>query len=684
MDRIAPGQVARRTASRGWARWARRSTVVAMANTTSKSIGSLIAEVDSGEILLPEIQRGYVWKPAQIAYLLDSLYRGYPTGSMLLWKPSEDVVVRSLSIAASGKPAAHSPLYLLDGQQRLTSLHRVIKGHPEAEVVFLPGEKPRFQVQSAATKKDPRWIRVKDIFGGASLLALSAGAAAAGGFNQDVVYDLLHRVRQINDRLFYVEIVENLPYSEVAEVFVRVNSRGRPLKTVDLTLAMLSTEWPGVVTKVDEAAALWKSQGWPGIDATFLVRSLAAVVTESGLLTQLPRTAHDNASVMDNAWLDVLFGIDFVVKLLRENLGIATSTLITSMNALVPLVALLSRYREPGQAAFEEADAVAYWLFGVLITGRFSAAADSMIAADAMAVRKSEPVKALYATAGLAGAPLRVTSEQLIGKGASSAFFLLSFLAARKLEAKDWWHDVVVGQQGVGHFALEYHHIHPRATLKEHYSKAEINDLANLAFISAKANKKISDRSPKDYFPEVKSQLAAHLVPLDEQLRTAEHFHDFAQARRTQLATAMTELLDARRPTWVGGMPAQQQESAGERSLAITRVISPDDVMILEARERDHTHTSIVATEDLLRFVSDAENGLAAELVIDTEVAEHAPQADELRLPVGPLWVTRTVPDWRRVMDREEDEAIDGEHEVPAPSPSWTGDRSDFAVLDSD
>ena len=55
----------------------------------------------------------------------------------------------------------------------------------------------------------------------------------------------------------------------------------------------------------------------------------------------------------------------------------------------------------------------------------------------------------------------------------------------------------------------------PRST-----RKAEINDLANYAFISAKANKKISDRSPADYFPTLGTgELDAHFVPLDVELR---------------------------------------------------------------------------------------------------------------------------------------------------------------------
>ena len=86
--------------------------------------------------------------------------------------------------------------------------------------------------------------------------------------------------------------------------------------------------------------------------------------------------------------------------------------------------------------------------------------------------------------------------------------------------------------------------IHPRKTLNL-YAKGEINDLANLAFISATANKKISDRSPSDYFPELEDpdQLSPHLVPLDEHLRVAGSYREFLASRRRLLAAAMTELL---------------------------------------------------------------------------------------------------------------------------------------------
>jgi hypothetical protein len=322
--------------------------------------------------------------------------------------------------------------------------------------------------------------------------------------------------------------------------------------------------------------------------------------------------------------------------------------------------------------------------------GSFSSAADSKISQDALAVRQPDPIRALFANAGLLGAPLRVTPEQLIGKGASSAYFLLSFLVARTRQAKDWWHDVIVGQLGAGNFALEYHHIHPRATLAGEYSKGEINDLANLAFISAKANKKISDRSPSDYFPELydpaadKDQLSAHLVPTDPVLRTADRYHEFISARRQLLASAMTELLDTRRPAWVEGVAEKPEAARSEQSLAMTLYAPPWEALVFEATAGGERYVTSLPIDELERFVADAGNGLASSLMLGGEVVEHAPNAEELQLPVGPFLVTGRTEDWRTVLARERGDVAVPYGGTPPTEPPWTGGRELFSVLDSD
>jgi hypothetical protein len=126
------------------------------------TIGGLIDQITAGEIKLPELQRDYVWRPSQVAKLIDSLYHGFPSGSLLLWEADEAPIVRDMAVSGASAESARSPLYLLDGQQRLTSLHRVFTDHPDAQIVFHV-EKERFQNQSAATKQDPKWVKVAEL-----------------------------------------------------------------------------------------------------------------------------------------------------------------------------------------------------------------------------------------------------------------------------------------------------------------------------------------------------------------------------------------------------------------------------------------------------------------------------------------------------------------------------------------
>ena len=83
---------------------------------TQKEVGALVGQITNGEIRLPEIQRAYVWKPTQVAKLIESLYRGYPSGSLLFWRTLETPETRAVAANAPTAAPAVLPLYLLDGQ----------------------------------------------------------------------------------------------------------------------------------------------------------------------------------------------------------------------------------------------------------------------------------------------------------------------------------------------------------------------------------------------------------------------------------------------------------------------------------------------------------------------------------------------------------------------------------------
>src|SRR5712692_1769773 len=92
-------------------------------------VRELVDKVQHGELTLPEMQRRYVWTATRVRDLLDSLYRGYPSGTILVWETDGDVPEKDLAIEQA-KSSFVTKKLLLDGQQRLTSLAAVLSGQP--------------------------------------------------------------------------------------------------------------------------------------------------------------------------------------------------------------------------------------------------------------------------------------------------------------------------------------------------------------------------------------------------------------------------------------------------------------------------------------------------------------------------------------------------------------------------
>jgi hypothetical protein len=92
-------------------------------------LGDLVDEIARGELRLPELQRRYVWPATRVRDLLDSLYRGYPSGTILVWETDQDVPEKDLAVQQA-QSIFRSHKLLLDGQQRLTSMSAVLRGEP--------------------------------------------------------------------------------------------------------------------------------------------------------------------------------------------------------------------------------------------------------------------------------------------------------------------------------------------------------------------------------------------------------------------------------------------------------------------------------------------------------------------------------------------------------------------------
>ncbi len=130
---------------------------------TQYPINSLVEQIDSGELSLPDLQRPFVWNRSRVRDLFDSLYHGYPAGYFLFW--STPAAVDSHSVATSGGKSQVLKM-IVDGQQRLTSLYAVLKAKDvvtednelqQMRISFNPFTE-EFAVADAARANDPEWL----------------------------------------------------------------------------------------------------------------------------------------------------------------------------------------------------------------------------------------------------------------------------------------------------------------------------------------------------------------------------------------------------------------------------------------------------------------------------------------------------------------------------------------------
>lgn len=619
------------------------------------SVGTLLERVGTRDIRLPEIQRDYVWKSSQIAWLLDSLYRGYPSGSLLLWESDDEVTEKDVASSVASTSVTR-PQYLLDGQQRLTSLHRVFAGHERAKVVFNV-ESEKFQLESVATKKDARWVPVQKLlraeFKAAEKRALRNQYP---DLDEDELDDRITRVARIRDYKYRVEILQGMPYKEVTEIFVRVNSRGKNLTRGDLALATLTAAYPGFYAKIKVRADKNAELGYPQLGISTLTRALALFGTAGGSLGGIVGASQAD---IDAGWEIVLRGTEHLLSLLRHNLDMGTDTLLPSINALIPLIGFLGTRDATTSMTQQDANALIYWLLVASLTSRYTGAIDTLFAQDKKSIA-DKGIQGLYDNLSLTSR-YQITSDYLVGRSVKSAAFMLSFLAARAKGATDWWTATKIGFDGSGHFRIEYHHIHPQATLKKAHNKAQINDLANLAFISEAANKRISARPPALYFKELADdELARHFIPLDESLRSSGSYLQFVKARRAALAAAINAFLDSWAPNFVPIATAHGEGAATRVTLQLYADHEPEKGMLRIAVETaDGAWTADLPVAALLAALDDAENNIATQ--VDLPSGESVPVTeteDGISIELGPVRLDGSLPEWQEVLHREMAEVL--------------------------
>jgi len=550
--------------------------------TAPWSVSQLIDNFFEGRIAIPEIQRDLVWSSDQVKSLLDSIYQSYPCGSLILWEPRDRDAKLMREIIRPERLEYYQgklPRYfLIDGQQRVTALASVMlkpgflrEVEPEIEndlgSLYVDIKKFPKEMQ-VATDGEPYkfpWVSVNDVFTG-RLKELPEFQKLT--YEQKRAMD--RDVQRIRDYTFPVQIIQERNYATVGKIFTLVNSQGTQLTGAEIYVASIIPFWRGISAEFRRYRRDLRSEGYD-LDLTFLMRSITVITCDVPQIKRLAdRVARRDLTPtqLNRLWSESRRAMNRVIETLKDGLHLDKTKFFASKNALVPLVYYAAKVR--GNRLDRKA-VMKYFLVSQL-GGHYSGAGETVLRRDLRYlsepdVRPSEGLQDLLDVAVKEAKQqyrgLKVRHDQIEGVASKNVMLLLMYVVMRKRGATDFGlQEAAPTLAQISSKDLQLHHIFPfdfmmrdqkarsyqdRAQLSSWEYREQVNDIANITFISQPKNAQIGNLSPWQYLEnETTKQIRkAHFIPEDRDLWKPENFGKFLERRRRLLAKAINSVIRA-------------------------------------------------------------------------------------------------------------------------------------------
>lgn len=518
-------------------------------------VSTILDQIDLGAVALPEFQRGYVWNRDQVRGLVESLYRGHPVGSLLVWVTKTE----SAQARGDGPISPGSVKLLLDGQQRITSLYGIVRGRPprffqgNAQAftgLYFHLEDETFTFYSPLKMRDnPLWVNVTELMRedvGPFIERLVAREEFQPRLSAYI--RRINRIGQVRDIDLHIEEVtgEDKTVDVVVDIFNRVNSGGTKLSKGDLALAKICAEWPEARNVLNRRLEKWQRAGYH-FRLDWFLRCINTVVTGEALFSALKdvntRTFREGLERAEEM-------VDKLLNLIASRLGLEHDRVLGGRYAFPLLVRYLAD--RDGHLDHRQRDRLLHWYVHSFLWGRYSSAVESTLNQDLAIIEESDdPLEGLVSQLRQQRGDLALQANDFIGWSRGARFYPLLYMLTRVWKARDWDQGIELREGLLGRLSsLQVHHIFPKALLYEAgYDRADVNALANFTFLTQETNLLVSNRDPAEYIPEFLAKhpgaVESHWIPMDPALWRVENYPAFLEARRELLARAANDFLES-------------------------------------------------------------------------------------------------------------------------------------------
>ena len=517
----------------------------------------LVRKFDSGVIELPLMQRDYVWPARKVVDLLDSLYRKWPIGVFYIWKTPNNMMTRAAAINRKvGAPIANTFWgYLLDGQQRLTSLSRALDdkiGDNLATRAYFDIRKQIFvmgvnskTIEKRISNYDPTLIELSRLIPKNITPAIEIQKSVNEIINNliekgvvnsnDDIVEYRFRMSRVVQMLEEQSPCEEFETSDsdtdlgnAIELFKRLNKGGKPLSSSDTEAATLTHKATANIVPKMRAFVQLDSQRRLGLNFGFATRALITVHRDNPTFKDLPVKWATVGKDINQSWKFTEDGLAKTINFVTNTLGWTTRRWLPSANALIPLVYLLRDRRDFTKVELEE---VRRYLCITALRGVFRGSVETAISTYTNPIRNATSAGQRKASLILKrltkNQRRRIEADDILNEHGMYSPLMQVYLAY--LVSKDvatWYEEAPllnVARRDINN-PLSVHHIFPRELMMRHNVKSDlINSMANYAILSQADNATIGDKDPKTVYDA--------LSPIGKDCADQQLFHILAEDR---------------------------------------------------------------------------------------------------------------------------------------------------------
>lgn len=518
---------------------------------SAPKIDRILSRIEEGDIKIPTFQRGFVWDQGQIIQLLDSIYRDYPIGTILLWSSMERLkAARNVGGFLLPDRMPQYPVnYVLDGQQRLTTIYAIFGKNKTIDPnntfkidisifdVQFDLDDQKF-VPAEDMKPDHVHIKIDTLF---DVVKFNDARGKLNPKYIPIVNDLLTKFN--NYEISFITTSKRTK-KEVGTIFERINNTGTDLSTLDLMIAWTWSEDFYLKEKIDTLLETLDQKGFGDTPNKIVLQCLCGLINKTTATQDILDLQPDEVK---NTFEHLTESMEKAIDFLSTEFKMTSRDLLPHSHQLVPLTFFFSKINTPNA---EQVKAIKDWFWKTSFSRRYSFATDEHMNEDISFME--EVLNNKYT--GISKYSYSINAEALITQKFTKSSpvvraFLLLLAQKSPLNLVNGTY-IDLGIALSRYNLKEYHHIFPRKFLEGQNTFPEkISSLCNFTFLPSDSNKKISSKSPSDYIFNItpknkyKDILESNLMSLKTEIYSRDDFEEFLKDRAQKIIAFLDSLI---------------------------------------------------------------------------------------------------------------------------------------------